>query len=141
MRPGQVGIAAVLAYIGINGFTTWNSANFHSHGIPGDTVIASPMPLWGPLRRELITGGNGRYAIETTIVSDCRLPDLTEARRTNSQLDAFLFWSRAPFLTRAADGSVVLRDARFTDPRVGDRFALALPDVRCELLGKEPPTP
>jgi inner membrane protein len=56
---------------------------------------------------------------------------------TNSQLDAFLFWSRAPFLTRAEDGSVVLRDARFTDPRVGDRFALALPDVKCEEL----PTP
>ncbi|WP_017665581.1 metal-dependent hydrolase [Porphyrobacter sp. AAP82] len=133
-RPAQVGIVAALAYIGANGFTTWHSANYHSHGIPGDTVIASPLPLWGPLRRELITGGDGRYAIETTIVSQCRLPDLTEARRTKTQLEAFLFWSRAPFFTRAPDGSVVLRDARFTDPRVGDRFALALPDVTCEAL-------
>ena len=37
-------------------------------------------------------------------------------------------------LTRAPDGSVILRDARFTDPRVGDRFSLALPDVVCEPL-------
>jgi len=59
---------------------------------------------------------------------------LTAARRTNSQLDAFLFWSREPFLTRAPDGSVVLRDARFTDPRVADRFSLALPDVKCKEL-------
>jgi inner membrane protein len=133
-RPAQVGLAAMLAYIGLNGFTTWNSANFHSHGIPGDTVIASPMPLWGPLRRELIAGGDGRYAIEMTIVGQCSLPDLTEARRTNSQLDAFLFWSRAPFATRAPDGSVMLYDARFYDPRARDRFSVALPDVNCEPL-------
>ena len=49
----------------------------------------------------------------------------------NSQLNAFLFWSRAPFAERAPDGSVILRDARFTDPRVGDRFSVSLPDVRC----------
>jgi inner membrane protein len=67
----------------------------------------------------------------------CAWPDLTDARRTNSQLDAFLFWSRAPFATRAADGSVILYDARFYDPRARDRFSVALPDVTCEEL----PTP
>ncbi|NJO14007.1 MAG: hypothetical protein HC870_02180 [Rhizobiales bacterium] len=56
------------------------------------------------------------------------------APNTNSQLDAFLFWSRAPFATRAADGSVILYDARFYDPRARDRFSVALPDVRCEEL-------
>ena len=134
MRPARVGIAVGLAYIGVNALTTWNSANFHSHGIGGGTAIASPLPLWGPLRRELITGGDGRYAIETTLVSECRLPDFTEARRNNSQLDAFLFWSRAPFAVRAADGSVILYDARFYDPRARDRFSVALPDARCEPL-------
>jgi inner membrane protein len=135
MRPARVGIAAVLAYIGVNAFTTWSDENYYSYTpVSGATVIASPMPLWGPLRRELIVGGNGRYGINSDVVGECRLPDFTEARRTNGQLDAFLFWSRAPFLTRAPDGSVVLRDARFTDPRVGDRFALALPDVKCEEL-------
>ena len=137
MRPARVGIAVGLAYIGANALTTWNDKNFYSYTpVSGATVIASPLPLWGPLRRELIVGENGRYGIDSEVVGDCRLPDFTEARRTNSQLDAFLFWSRAPFLTHADDGSVVLRDARFTDPRVGDRFALALPDVQCEELPK-----
>jgi inner membrane protein len=135
MRPAQVGIVVGLAYIGVNALTTWNDKNFYSYTpASGATVIASPLPLWGPLRRELIVGENGRYGIDSEVVGDCRLPDFTEARRTNSQLDSFLFWSRAPFLTRAADGSVVLRDARFTDPRARDRFSVALPDVTCEEL-------
>jgi inner membrane protein len=79
-------------------------------------------------------GSDFGYGYANSEAAQCALPSLTKARRTNSQLDAFLFWSRAPFLTRAADGSVILRDARFTDPRVGDRFSLALPDVKCEEL-------
>lgn len=47
---------------------------------------------------------------------------------------AFIFWSRAPFAERAADGSVLIRDARFYDPRARDRFTVALPDVRCDPL-------
>ena len=134
-RPAQVGLAAMLVYIGVNGAATWQ-AKIVTSAIPfgGATVIASPVPFSGPLGRELIIADNGRYLIDDTFFGDCRLPDLAALRRSNSQLDAFLFWSRAPFLTRAADGSVVLRDARFTDPRVGDRFSLALPDVRCEPL-------
>jgi len=135
MRPAQVGIAAVLAYIGVNAGSTWQASNYFSYApVSGSTVIASPEPLIGPFGRELIVGEAGRYAIAGAVVGDCRLPDFTSDRRTNSQLDAFLFWSRAPFATRAADGSVVLRDARFTDPRVGDRFSLSLPDVTCDPL-------
>ena len=57
-----------------------------------------------------------------------------QAPSTKTQLGAFLFWSRAPFAVRAADGSVILYDARFYDPRARDRFSVALPDVRCEEL-------
>ena len=106
-------------------------------------VISSPLPVLS-LSREMLSGNeNGWYywhdsAQNWAPLADpatlCAFPDFTTVRRTDSQLDAFLFWSRAPFLTRAPDGSVVLRDARFTDPRVGDRFSLALPDVRCEEL-------
>lgn len=160
-RAGQVGVAAVLAYIGVNG---WISAQQEGEGrliaqmefgkvrVSGDNletqttakVIASPMPLqfW---EREVLVGSEGIWLKEECYSYDdcyaravseniCALPNLAAARRTNSQLDAFLFWSRAPFATRAADGSVVLRDARFTDPRVEDRFSLALPDVKCEEL-------
>lgn len=144
-RPAQVGIAAVLAYIGANGAVSRIERQHFANTGPylecSETaeacswaVIASPVPII-PWEREMIANYPvGRWTIGTQVVGDCELPDFTEARRTNSQLDAFLFWSRAPFLTRADDGSVVLRDARFTDPRVGDRFSLALPDMKCEEL-------
>ncbi len=133
--PARVGIAAVLAYIGVNAASTWAARNYYDFTpVSGSTVIASPLPLFGPLGHELISGEDGRYAIDSDVVGDCRLPDFTEARRTNAQLDAFLFWSRAPFAVRAEDGSVILYDARFYDPRARDRFSVALPDVKCEEL-------
>jgi inner membrane protein len=125
-------------------------------------TIANPVPFEFWEREVLVDGGDdGSWSIETgegqvlpavgpggkpekpvvlsyslkPIATDmCRLLDLTAARRTNSQLDAFLFWSRAPFAVRAADGSVILYDARFYDPRARDRFSVALPDVKCEEL-------
>ena len=153
-RPAQVGLAAMLAYIGVNGGITW--LNHETRGTRTEpypmAYISAPVPLEFWRREQIAQLYDGRwissdwrgskfghglpYAYPEQV--QCRLPNLATARRTNSQLDAFLFWSRAPFLTRAPDGSVVLRDARFTDPRVGDRFSLALPDVRCEPLGEEP---
>jgi inner membrane protein len=44
-----------------------------------------------------------------------------------------LFWSRTP-VAECQSGSVILYDARFTDPRVRDRFSVRLPDVKCEEL-------
>jgi inner membrane protein len=159
-RPARVGIAAVLAYVGLNGWISFVEALRVRSNDMGDeiAVIASPVPLtfW---KREGLVGGNGTWLVvrdqsssDQPVVREgggaseiaplfapiaeqmCKLPDLTEARRTNSQLDAFLFWSRAPFATRAADGSVILYDARFYDPRARDRFAVALSDVKCEEL-------
>ncbi len=142
MRPARVGIAVGLAYIGVNGAISAAKPE------PVDAtaeVINSPLPVLS-LAREHLSGGGGLWfywddSAQNWIpiqrsTTQCALPDFTAARRTNSQLDAFLFWSRAPFLTLAPDGSVILRDARFTDPRAGDRFALALPDVQCEELPK-----
>lgn len=152
-RAGQVGVAAVLAYVGVNGAITSLARSDIAMREPYPReFIASPVPLafWqreGLVRFEGLWIGNHwngpafRYGYALSPDPQCRLPDLTAMRRTNSQLDAFLFWSRAPFLTRAPDGSVVLRDARFTDPRVGDRFSLALPAVKCEPLGEEPTAP
>lgn len=146
-RPARVGLAAMLAYIGMNWAITQYGklqiAFYEPHTTDG---IASPVPL-NPFRREYVNvacsmGYCGVY-IDRKHVGDVDLEacDLDAARRTNSQLDAFLFWSRAPFLTRAPDGSVVLRDGRFTDPRVEDRFSLALPEVKCEPFGAEPTAP
>ena len=146
MRPARVGIAVALAYIGLNGAITWLvRSTIRMHEPYPQEFIASPTPLafWQRERLAKVSeqwigsiwsGTAFGYGYAYAAEPQCRLPDLAEARRTNSQLDAFLFWSRAPFLTRAADGSAILRDARFTDPRVVDRFSLALPDVECEEL-------
>ncbi|WP_086734966.1 metal-dependent hydrolase [Erythrobacter colymbi] len=159
--PAILGIVAMLGYIGWNWVTTEaafvvysinskvppidKDGRFQSPEIPEAQRIAAPVPIWSG-QRELILGEKNRYYVipqgETQSpwtakpITDkpCAWPDFEALRRSNSQLDAFLFWSRTPFLTRAADGSVILRDARFTDPRVGDRFSLALPDVKCEEL-------
>lgn len=146
--PAAAGIVLALAYIGANGVLSWSAqwvGGEMQEPYPVE-VIAAPVPFafWDRERIALIEDGRWisshwdgtdfGYGYANSRAAQCRLPDFTEARRTNSQLDAFLFWSRAPFLTRAPDGSVILRDARFTDPRVGDRFSVALPDVECEEL-------
>lgn len=139
-RPAQVGIAAVLAYIGMNGaITQYGKMQIVFNEAHTVDPIASPVPL-NPFRREYISVANAMgyrsVWIEGKSVGDVDLEacDLEAARRTNSQLDAFLFWSRAPFATRAPDGSTILYDARYYDPRVRDRFSVALPDVKCEDL-------
>lgn len=143
MRPARIGIAAGLAYIGVNGFVSATHGYHSASRQPDATEISSPLPVL-PFAREEISGKRNdwyylHHSAETWAPfvkpeDRCAWPDLTELRKTNSQLDAFQFWSRAPFATRAADGSVILYDARFTDPRARDRFSVALPDVRCEEL-------
>ena len=156
-RPAWIAIGVALAYIGTNYVITRGYEVRESDiAQPGRLVIASPQPLWS-WEREMITGQSGRYTVidpaiedpdleatshhddETFIqrVGDCKLEPIFAAREGNSQLDAFLFWSRAPFGERAEDGSVIVRDARFIDPLTGDRFLVRLPDVECEELEGE----
>lgn len=157
-RPAQITIAVGLAYIAINGvISSIAGANFYEAEMSETHAqINSPVPLafWD---REVLVGGEGEWFVETddpkvlrsirtgNMPSEvimkyslkqltnrgCKLPNFTEIRRQNSEIDAFLFWSRAPFAERAPDGSVILRDARFYDPRARDRFSVALPDVKC----------
>ena len=109
----------------------------------------------------MILGRDGRYAIVDPaierqdlnltstsedaqfidLLGECQVPNLPTAAPTANEPSAFLFWSCAPFAERAPDGSVLLRDARFYDPRARDRFTVALPDVKCEPLGLEPGQP
>lgn len=147
VRPARVGIAVGLAYIGVNGLITGYQQRMTGllEPYPTDYII-SPVPFafWHREKvahnydyRWISTEWSGRdfgYGFANSEAMQCKLTDLAEARRTNSQLDAFLFWSRAPFATRAGDGSVMLYDARFYDPRARGRFSVALPDVKCEEL-------
>lgn len=151
-KRAWIGAMAACAYVAMN--WAFSSVIFVSAQSPKNygsntEIIASPAPFafW---QREILTKpphsewnqafySLGRSDQDDVPLTDqpCQLPDLSTQRVTNSQLNGFLTWSRAPFATRADDGSVILRDARFTDPRVGDRFSLALPVVECvELHGK-----
>nr|WP_137678245.1 metal-dependent hydrolase [Parerythrobacter lutipelagi] len=134
MRPARIAIAVALAYIGLN----WiNTQLVILHAPSFDDPIMSPVPIKFWEREIIADNGDGTYLIDYEEVGDAMLLqqcDLDSARAENSEVEAFLFWSRAPFAEFAPDGSVLLRDARFYDPRARDRFSVALPDVKCEEL-------
>jgi inner membrane protein len=143
-RPARIAIAGALVYIGANWLTSATAESSPAHLPDGATeTIASPLPVLS-FSRELISGsqndwyywhdsaqnwvpfvGSSRY---------CAWPDAETLRQSDADLDAFLFWSRAPFAERAPDGSVLIRDARYYDPRAANRFTVALPEVKCESL-------
>ncbi|WJY18118.1 metal-dependent hydrolase [Alteriqipengyuania flavescens] len=150
-RPARVAIAVALAYIGMNGAVSLEQERIAFIHVPdARNFIASPLPLW-PLQREsIVQAADGRwmsssgegfravYPYSYITSQQCKMPDVKAMRSLDDELDAFLFWSRAPFAERAADGSVLLRDARFYDPRARDRFTVALPDVKCDPIPPEP---
>ena len=145
-RPARVAIAVALGYIGVNGAITFYTETMMRGEAPyAPVAIAAPVPLafW---ERERIVGGDWTWASSTGAGSEwtrlyrypsnqlCAKPRVIPSDDT--QVAAFLLWSRAPFAERALDGSVLLRDARFYDPRARDRFTVALPDVQCELFNQ-----
>jgi inner membrane protein len=147
-RPAQIAIAVGLAYIGVNAGITHSHERMTAMDARGPT-IASPIPFAFWEREMIIPIHNGRYHVipnfngptserlETKTLGDPEFSyfcDLEDLAALNSQTEAFLFWSRSPLLERGPDGSLLLRDARFLDPRVGGRFTVRLPGVRCEPL-------
>jgi len=145
-KPARIAIAATLAYIGVNSTIT---AAAETRGrlmepyLPRQIAIANPTPLtfW---RRDVIVGQQAEWwaadaatgVIEPVTDQPCAWPDTDRLRRTRADLDAFLFWSRAPFAERAPDGSVLIRDARYYDPLSSGRFTVALPEMRCDPSAK-----
>lgn len=126
-----------LVYIGVNGAITAAAEANAPQGPTGNAiVIASPPPLasWS---REMITGGDGLYAVDGEALPGVPLDrcDLAGAKAGSRQVAAFLFWSRTPFVVPGEDGGHTLYDARFYDPRARDRFAVSLPAGVCA----EPP--
>ena len=155
-RPARVAMAVALGYIGLNWVWTIESANDFERSLPNveyaslppagfPKTIAAPVPI-NPMQREIIWGGphvwsripatkpNRFQSLLSVSSVDCEWPDEAALVKSGPQTIAFLFWSRAPFAERAPDGSVILRDARFYDPRARDRFSVALPHVQCEPL-------
>lgn len=137
-----------VAYVSVNGaITNWDYKKYGSQFPNTAEYISSPVPLffW---RREQVWGQDtvgwqsrmvnylsGRTEASFTPPMNTRLcewPSELELGSGGVDAEAYLFWSRAPFAERAEDGSVLIKDARFYHPLVGDRFALSLPSVTCE---------
>ncbi|MEE4537606.1 MAG: metal-dependent hydrolase [Erythrobacter sp.] len=147
-RFAKAGLVVALGYIALNGAIT--GFDYRVGGGAREPYsaeyISAPAPLAFWQREEIAQLPNGRwissafdgaefgYGYRQTAKAQCVFPNLAEERARNSQLDSFLFWSRAPFAERAEDGSIILRDARFYDPRARNRFSVALPDIACEEL-------
>lgn len=147
-RTGQWALTLASGYIFANGVLTGAALQNAGRLAPIPTTLIASPAAFQPWKRELLyTDETMRwYRADWTpfgLSDGLRLtpeqcPVGAEHFTTaNSQVDAFLFWSRAPFAERSADGGVVLRDARFYDPRARGRFSVELLGVRCE----EPPGP
>ncbi len=147
-RPASIGLALSVFYISLNGAITWfdyNTGGKFREPYPAE-YISSPVPFAFWEREHIARLPSGRWiasawdgtdfgaGYRNSEAAQCELPDFGELRKTNSQLDAFLFWSRAPFGESQRDGSLNLYDARFYDPRARERFSVALPQVRCQEL-------
>ena len=147
VRPARIAIAVSLAYIGMNGYITARIQDNMTTSRSFDTLIVSPVPVafWA---REAIFGHQEPSSHMWVATHNwpkagdfepnfCAFDPVRIEAEMNSEVEAFLFWSRAPFAERAEDGSVLLRDARFYDPLARDRFTVSLPDVKCEELPGE----
>ena len=152
-RPARVAIAVALVYVGLNGAITVYDEREYGNQLSSEVeFISSPLPfrfwereqiigrdheVWFALK-SLGPGGPLEKGPELPVQSQrCDWPSDNQLATGGKQSQAFLFWSRAPFAERAPNGSVLLRDARFYDPRARDRFTVALPDVKCEQLSLE----
>lgn len=140
-KPARIALTVSSLYIAFQGLLTGAAERAVIESPTGtDIVIASPPPLWS-WKREMITGGNGLYTLD----GDTTFPgvpldrcDLDAARKADSEIDAFLFWSRTPYIVPREDGTLWLQDARFSDPRASVRFEVQLPPDVCTGVKTEP---
>jgi inner membrane protein len=150
-RVAHWALTVASVYVFANGLISRTAQDAVEKELQGGEVIASPVPLafW---EREVLLGRPG-YWLEAEygptrglgpwrpVARFCALPAASEILADRrAQLDPFLFWSRAPLATLAADGSVLVRDARFmVEGPGGDRFTVPLPGTQCLEPGAFPP--
>lgn len=125
----QIALGAVLFYVSYNIGISWLMKR---DSTPTSVIIPNPVPVafWN---REVIRGdGQGAWLVEGQFVGDVPLDqcDLAAARRADKTVDAFLFWSRAPYVQQSENGEWVLGDARFVSRGTG-RFSVILPPGTC----------
>ncbi|MEH6789485.1 metal-dependent hydrolase [Parasphingorhabdus sp.] len=148
-RPAWISFAAVCAYIFANGLITGKAeaeTKRQLTELAADAgsaelmqrrqalVVANPLPLqfW---KREILwrddsAYGSGAFVLfngltlgdEHKIAGNSAFLE-SEVARSSKDGAAFLFWSRMPVVT-AVGARVTVRDQRFMDPLVGDRFTV-----------------
>ncbi len=146
-RPAWIGFAAICAYVAANGLITNRAeAYFHDH-VAKDTgevptlVVANPVPVQFWKRemhwRNARSYGGGWYGLfEKPYVRgkvlDHGMVDKSAIQTLMNDPDAraFLFWSRMPIVERTPNCDIVLRDQRFGNPMVGDRFSVRVRDKK-----------
>jgi inner membrane protein len=166
MRRGQVVVTVAGLYVLANGLITGHaeaSARRELSAMPGYEptlpflVVASPEPVFFWERRILWRGngsyGDGRYRLGLGLdrlgglatphfVGDDWGLGVRAQARNNSQLRAYLFWSRMPVARPSGSPGCfeyVVTDQRYADPLVIDRFRLVVPvpQARSECLPQE----
>jgi len=158
-RPAWISFAAVCAYIFANGMITGKAEAETKSLLARDAaqgkangeaimVVANPVPLqfW---KREMLwrnesAYGSGAYDLFGGLVLDEKqamsessralLPGLATA---SDDAAAFLFWSRMP-VVELDQAEAIVRDQRFMDPLVGDRFSVRV-NVRKDRLDQAGP--
>lgn len=98
-------------------------------GLKRRTRLAMPALVIGANLPD-VDGMRSAWAIRPSAMS--RSIAATSPRPGESDADAFLVWSRAPFVERQPDGSWLLGDARFASR--GARFSVALPPGTCAAI-------
>ncbi len=159
--PAVVALATILIYIASSFIISMGSAiayeintkalinngqgNHVNTRIRSDLIIIYPPPVFSWKREILLGKKNSWFRIPADEIpsphnalpitqSRCAWPDTDIISATDIGLKAFLFWSRAPYAEKAKDGSVLIRDARFSSPYARNQFTVALPNVRCKQL-------
>ncbi len=155
-RPAIIGFFALCAYIFANGLITERAERLTAEelmafgGYDNPIVVANPIPLkfWA---RDIQWRAEGKYGrgdfnlfpssnTETNpyspgnavyLARKVRYYGSTNIERLkkgspNPAVAAFLFWSRMPVLEQT-NIEIIIRDQRFMDPRIGDRFLVRIP--------------
>jgi inner membrane protein len=162
-RPAWISFAIVCAYIFANGLISGKAEaetkslldqTVFAAGVPDaiqrspEMVLANPVPIqfW---KREILwrdesAYGSGEFNLFDGLVlnKEHKIPEYSrflspEIARSSDDAAAFLFWSRMPVIT-AVGARVTVRDQRFMDPLVGDRFTVRV-NVRKDRLEKTRP--
>lgn len=142
--PARYGLGLLLTYIGLNGLITAQAERQGvmlvkaQYRIEPEMVVANPVPIrfWARnlLWRSDEVRGSGSYLfLDGPSMVGAPQPlaldhPLLEAGRGRTDVDAFLFWSRMPFVEEQ-DGTTYLRDQRFDSERTRDVFRVNLGDV------------